>query len=100
CVRKSYAKPGLDPQFFRKWCPRISRHRLPEEGTAVQIERPEAGAGSRFFLLHHRRVISSPRPHLEILSVVGHDLNRAKVPVRLEVRRLVRYVVLAAQLFL
>jgi hypothetical protein len=25
-IRQLHAKPGLNPQFFRKWCPRISGH--------------------------------------------------------------------------
>src|SRR5208282_2357615 len=50
--------------------------------------------------LLRRRVPSAPRPHAEILAVVGDNLNRAVVAVRFEIGRLVGDGVLTAQLIL
>src|SRR5271166_2712037 len=51
-------------------------------------------------LLRHRRVIPAPRSYPVVLAVAGYDLNRPEVAIRLKIGRLVRDVVLAAQLFL
>src|SRR6266478_8581197 len=50
--------------------------------------------------LLHWGVIAPPRPHPKGLPVAGNNLKRAKVPVWLEVRRLVRHRILAAQFLL
>src|SRR5438270_14101466 len=58
--------------------------------------------GAQFFraILLGWSVISAARAHPEILTVVGFNFNRAVMAVGLEIRRFVRYSILAAEFLL
>src|SRR5579872_1225497 len=81
------------PSFFGRGVPEYPGIRLATyiRGGTGRCRRPG---------INGRSVVSAARAHLEILTVIGNDLDRAVVAVGLEVARLVRDRVLAAEFVL